>query len=527
MGRSAKGTPSPSKGKKQQQEEEEKELEAVTGFVAIRKGNNVQGCIFPSWEEAKVYLSSNQDDVEYKGFDSVESALKYLKGEDVDESTTTTTEKRKSASSTEEVGGEEEEYEDRRGDSKPSVTSVPTPAAPAPATAYPGYPYYPPYGYPYYPPYAAASSSSFQPASASKTPKTEGTQVANKKARTTNGTATNVVTKAPPRHRPPLHPMYYNGWTSNVCYKILVEYYQAVGTTNILYRPTMEALCKVHSQSFKDDLLPWMKQQRKDYHTFDRDLKDRTATFELLSKLDFPFGTAEEIDSEAFMKPSYVPRRKPPFLGMLKERPTPTELTEGIASQRQGPIWDCMYLALSDYLKISGTLTIMEPNYVLMILQQFATDPAYLDMDMLSLWMNTQRQTHREINLLTTQREMTKATSKLSCLQTIQFDWDYEPRIVDTIEDTTSFNKREFEKLIFNDGDQFLVRTDQGAYYKTMKQPPSVAAAAAAAASAPTATAAGGGDNKSSGTTTPKSTHLPNTVEKVGTKQNTTSTAKK
>jgi hypothetical protein len=288
--------------------------------------------------------------------------------------------------------------------------------------------------------------------------------------------------------------MAYNGW-NNPNYKILVEYYHMVGTTKLLFRPTLEAVCKLHSGGTtgvtaitRDEIMEWMKIQRVDYHTMPREQRDRTATYDLLSKLDFPFGSSDNYhwDTTKLMVASKVQRRKAPFLGILAEPPTKGELEEGVAAQRQGPVWDCMYLALSDYVKIAGTLQVMEPTYMTIILRQFAKggDESILTLDHLMAWMSTQRSSYRDTTVMTNAREIAKATSKLSCLQTVGFDWDYEPRIVDSAlaaavaatgkeeRDVLDDVIKEIQNFIFDDGDNFLVRTDQGAYYKAMKEIP-------------------------------------------------------
>lgn len=323
--------------------------------------------------------------------------------------------------------------------------------------------------------------------------------------------------------------MAYNGWNSPH-YRILVEYYHMVGTTRLLFRPTLEAVCRLHGGDAaraggggpitRDDVMEWMKVQRVDYHTMPSDQRERTATFDLLARLDFPFGSSEDyrLDTDRLMVASKVQRRKAPFLGILSEPPTPGELDEGVAAQRQGPVWDCLYLALSDYVKVAGTLQVIEPAYMTVILRQFAKDGdgSVLTMDHLLTWMDAQRSSYRDTTVMTNAREISKATSKLSCLQTVGFDWDYEPRVVDSAvaaavsarcpdEDESAVRADvmgEIAGFIFDDGDNFLVRTDQGAYYKAMKEIPND----------PNASGAGGGGG---GPLYSRSSHLPDRVEKA------------
>ncbi|KAL3906665.1 MAG: hypothetical protein SGILL_009180 [Bacillariaceae sp.] len=359
-------------------------------------------------------------------------------------------------------------------------------------------------GYPYgYPPYQGGAAA-YPPSSRKK----GSAPASGKKAK--------LAATAMKHHRPPLPPMAYNGWSSSPEYKILVEYYHMVGTTKLLFQPTLEAICKLSSggKITKDHILDWMKIERSDYYTMAPEQRSRTATFDLLAKIDFPFGTPDNyhLDTTSIMVASKVQRRKVPFLGILSKSPTLAELQEGVAAQRQGPVWDCMYLALSDYVKISGTLQIIEPAYMTVILRQFAkdNDEDVLTLDHLLTWMATQRASYRDTTIMTNQREMTKATSKLSCLQTVGFDWDYEPRVIDatiayakanapaasTEKDVEKAVKKGIEDFIFDDGDNFLVRTDKGNYYKSMKAIPN--------------------DPNASGNMPPtRSSHLPANVEKA------------
>jgi hypothetical protein len=542
-----------------------------TGYVAVKKGEGIENCIFLSWDDAKAFLDVTTTDdndipaaveslMEYKIVRTLKDAKKFLvpdsvvlqedddDDEDDDEeaakhSTITSPLASPNASgsypmapgypymyyppppstsvSANKGGGRKDST--YRGSSQLSSTGKrKVPAAPEETkmSAYQGYPYY---GYPYYPgyggPYTSATtsstSSSKKTMSTTKEPNSKRARGGSTEAASINMSMMSQQHMHPIRHRPSLPPMAYNGWNSPQ-YQILVEYYHMVGTTKLLFRPTLEVLCKLRSGGgtssniTRDDIMEWMKIQRVDYHTMSREQRDRTATYDLLAKIDFPFGSADST-SYQLMVASKVQRRKAPFLGILAEPPTKGELEEGVAAQRQGPVWDCMYLALSDYVKIAGTLQVIEPTYMIIILRQFAKggDESILTMDHLLTWMNTQRSSYRDTTVMTNAREIAKATSKLSCLQTVGFDWDYEPRVVDSAvaaavavtgleeRDVVDDVKKEIQNFIFDDGDNFLVRTDQGAYYKAMKEIPNDPNASG------------------KGLLSTRTSHLPNQVEKA------------
>jgi hypothetical protein len=512
------------------------------GFVAVQRADSgLKNCIFLSWDDAKHFLLSEDGLPEYRIVATLQEAKKFL------------------------VPSEDEEDEEETKQDSTEATSGTPPAATPPVNPYPmapGYPYmyypnqppsaaaaasatkasktastgkrktpyapedtkmgaypaypYAPYGYPYYPPpyggAAVAAAAGYPPSSkkgAAPPPSaSKDAAPAAKKARTVDPMMSSR------RHRPPLPPMAYNGWNSPQ-YKILVEYFHMVGTTKLLFQPTLESICKLQPMAItQQDIMDWMKTQRIDYHTMPAEQRSRTATFDLLAKIDFPFGNPDNyhFDTTSIMVASKVQRRKVPFLGILQDSPSKADLLEGVAAQRQGPVWDCLYLSLSDYVKIAGTLQVIEPAYMTVILRQFAknNDESILTMEHLLTWMNTQRNSYRETNVITNQREMTKATSKLSCLQTVGFDWDYEPRVVDSVlsmakasapegtseKDVDRQVKKGIEDFIFDDGDNFLVRTDQGAYYKPMKEIPN--------------------DPNAGGNLPPtRSSHLPERVEKA------------
>ncbi|KAG7344620.1 hypothetical protein IV203_022628 [Nitzschia inconspicua] len=541
------------------------------GFVAVKKGRGIENCIFLSWDDAKSFLLVEGEDeteaetvtepIEYKIVRTLQDAKRFLAPEaeiEQQEEQNDNSKHAAAANSSSSPSGSPNTsgayhmapgypymYYPSHGStsaSKYPATSSTTAHSmpgsrkdsqkrkvPGPEetkmAAYQGYPYY---GYPYYPayggtPYTAATSATSYSSSSSTT----------KRPSNNNNNATGSATKEPAnkrsrstepypmppinRNRPPLPPMAYNGWNSPQ-YMILVEYYHMVGTTKLLFRPTLEAVCKLHSGNdsknviTREDIMEWMKVQRIDYHTMTKEQRDRTATFDLLSKLDFPFGSADNysLDTTKIMVASKVQRRKAPFLGILSEAPTKMELEEGVAAQRQGPIWDCMYLAMSDYVKIAGTLQVIEPTYMTIILRQFAKDgdESILTLDHLLTWMNAQRTSYRDTTVMTNAREIAKATSKLSCLQTVGFDWDYEPRVVDSVlaaaaaqagkdeAEVEADVKKEISNFIFDDGDNFLVRTDQGAYYKAMKEIPN-------------------DPNAKGGLALARSSHLPDHVEKA------------
>ncbi|KAG7370479.1 hypothetical protein IV203_019049 [Nitzschia inconspicua] len=543
------------------------------GFVAVKKGRGIENCIFLSWDDAKSFLlvvegedeteaETVTEPIEYKIVRTLQDAKRFLvpEAEIEQEGQNDNSKQAAAANSSSSPSGSPNPsgayhmapgypymYYPSHGSSSaskyPATSStahsmpgsskdsqkrkVPGPEETKMA-AYQGYPYY---GYPYYPayggnPYMAATSATSHSSNSSTTKRpsnnynnnnnTSGSatkEPANKRSRSSESYPMPPIN----RNRPPLPPMAYNGWNSPQ-YMILVEYYHMVGTTKLLFRPTLEAVCKMHSGNdsknviTREDIMEWMKVQRIDYHTMTKEQRDRTATFDLLSKLDFPFGSADNysLDTTKIMVASKVQRRKAPFLGILSEAPTKMELEEGVAAQRQGPIWDCMYLAMSDYVKIAGTLQVIEPTYMTVILRQFAKDgdESILTLDHLLTWMNAQRTSYRDTTVMTNAREIAKATSKLSCLQTVGFDWDYEPRVVDSVlaaaaakadkdeAEVAADVKKEISNFIFDDGDNFLVRTDQGAYYKAMKEIPN-------------------DPNAKGGLALARSSHLPDHVEKA------------
>jgi hypothetical protein len=208
-----------------------------------------------------------------------------------------------------------------------------------------------------------------------------------------------------------------------------------------MYRPTLEYFCKKNGVTV-ERLMDWMMAQKESYHESSITKRQQSPSFAYLKQLGFPFDDCDgsstsptstsSASSSSFgqpiMHPAKVERRRPPFLGIVSSAPTPYQLfEEGLQQHRQGPMWDCFYLALSDYSKITGTMNLLFPSYMDVILKQFG-EP--LEVHHLLSWMETQRRSYLKLTPRDLERRGNSATSKVSCLQEIGFDWQYAMEVI-------------------------------------------------------------------------------------------------